>query len=345
MTPEALQRLRSQSAAQAEVEQSLRERGELTDAPIPLPCIRLGKELTGFERQAAGLDHQRLWRHCDHPERPLGPHVCGCQGCGPNCRGYNDGAPPPAEGRRHLAFHVFPAARQGGIVWRLAVDQLRLRWSLFTGRKVVAICTGDGLDPPDVVREYLPADATTIVVPNNPALREVATWLPLWGEILPYAQPRDVALYCHAKGVTRNLDPGNSTHWWASLAWSLVLDHWPLVAEKLKRRPIVGPFKKVGFGFGHAFGRWHYSGTFFWVSIADFRQRLTTQVPVQWWGVEAWPGLAYDAADAEFLFMEGQVPSLDLYRPSFWLHTVRPRYTQWLLQNRPSWPWIQATSA
>lgn len=313
---------------------------DLPPGKTPEPCIHRGRIVPGLERERYSLDLRREWYYCEHLEQPLGPHVCGCKGCGPLCRGYDDGSPPPPEPRRHLAFHIYPHSRQNGLAWRLAVDQLRLRWSLFTGKKVVAICTGDDLDPPEIVRDYLPSDATVIIVPNDPGLREVMTWLPLWYELLPATSDHDVALYCHAKGVTRSVDPGNSTHWWASLAWSLTLDHWPLIKSKLRRRPIVGPFKKVGYGFGGAFGRWHYSGTFFWVNIGDFRQRLTIQVPRMWWGVEAWPGLAYDVADAEFLFLEGQVPSLDLYSPGFWAHTVRPRYTEWLLENRPTWPWI-----
>lgn len=66
-------------------------------APSPVgptpPCAHQGDDLTGPERQAAGLDHARRWLHCLHPDRPLGPHVCGCRGCGPRCPGYAAGDP------------------------------------------------------------------------------------------------------------------------------------------------------------------------------------------------------------------------------------------------------------
>lgn len=52
------------------------------------PCRHYGRELTGFERRAAGLDHVRRWALCLHPDKPLGANVCRCQGCGPTCRGY-----------------------------------------------------------------------------------------------------------------------------------------------------------------------------------------------------------------------------------------------------------------
>jgi len=57
-------------------------------ARLPLPCVHLGGELTGAERQARGLD-SRKWAKCNHPERPLGEAVCPCTGCGRGCRGYS----------------------------------------------------------------------------------------------------------------------------------------------------------------------------------------------------------------------------------------------------------------
>ncbi len=57
--------------------------------PLPtLPCQFVGDELSGPEREAAGLGHNRKWRHCLNPDQPLGPHVCPCKGCGRNCYGY-----------------------------------------------------------------------------------------------------------------------------------------------------------------------------------------------------------------------------------------------------------------
>jgi hypothetical protein len=55
---------------------------------VSLPCGHRGRELTGHERETAGLDHARIWLYCEHPAKPLGPTVCGCAGCGPSCPGY-----------------------------------------------------------------------------------------------------------------------------------------------------------------------------------------------------------------------------------------------------------------
>jgi hypothetical protein len=312
---------------------------ELVTARAAPPCAHEGHTAPA----PAGLNPRKTYLRCDKG-MGTGGVVCRCD-CNSRCKGYEPDTPDepdPAPARRHVACHVLPVPNNG--VWRRSLDQLKLRWRLFTGRKVFAVCTGSfrghPLDSPDDVRDYLPPGAEVVEVPNDPGLREVATWQPLWDRVLDGANPQDCALYCHTKGATRRVDPGNSCQWWASLCWSLSLDHWGLIEKKLARRPVVGPFKKLGYGFGHGYGRFHYSGTFFWVKVGDFRKRLAVPVPRQWWGVEAWPGLAYDVAEAEELFLSGQVPAHDLYAPRYWGETVRPEYGRWIQQNRPSWPWL-----
>lgn len=53
-----------------------------------LPCIYEGPEYSGKERAARRLPHGQKWKPCAHPAAPLGPSVCGCQGCGAGCPGY-----------------------------------------------------------------------------------------------------------------------------------------------------------------------------------------------------------------------------------------------------------------
>lgn len=60
----------------------------LRPTKVSLPCIYAGDELTGYERDAAGLQHGKRWLHCEHPLPPLGPVVCPCKGCGPSCPGF-----------------------------------------------------------------------------------------------------------------------------------------------------------------------------------------------------------------------------------------------------------------
>lgn len=244
---------------------------------------------------------------------------------------------PPPDGRRHCLMHVYPVAGNG--VWQRAVAQLAARRGLFTGRIVLAVATGDTLDQPAAVARLAPW-ADVIRVRNNPGLREVATWGPLWDRLTPHLGSRDAVMYCHTKGATRNVDPGNSCQWWGSMMWSLALDHWPAVARHLTEHPIAGSFLKVGAGFGGSPSAFHYSGTFFWLRADDFlKTRRRVAPPRKWWGVEAWPGVAYTPDEAGCVFHEGVVPTLDLYSPEYWANTIHPEYATWLRQNPPSWEW------
>jgi hypothetical protein len=96
-----------------------------TETPIPgpeievAPCRHVGRDLTGYEREKAGLGHTKKWTKCDHPNRiglaattsmtgnvwlaqshATGGAVCPCKGCGPNCPGYSpagtENPDPPA---------------------------------------------------------------------------------------------------------------------------------------------------------------------------------------------------------------------------------------------------------
>lgn len=281
---------------------------------------------------------------CSPFERAI-PGVKSCATCGDHREPRPAESRPPA-GARHLACHVMPTRRDGGIAWRLACEQLRSRWSLFTGRKVVAVVTGADLDSADAVRAALPPDAEVFeAAANDPTLREVATWEAIWSRILPRAGADDAALYCHAKGVSRPYDAGGTPHSWASLLWSLSLDHWPLVSELLGRHPIAGSLKKVGAAFGPDGGTWHYSGSFFWARVADLRRRLEQYVTKKWYGVELWPGIVYAAGEAATIFLESATESMDLYDPKYWADTVRPEYEKWIQRNPPAWPPAPTPSA
>jgi hypothetical protein len=81
---------------------------------ISLPCVHLGGELTGAERNAAGLSHTKRWATCGHAAKPLGEYVCPCSGCGPNCAGYSlPRREPPTV--RNLLYHVYPV--RGNVMW------------------------------------------------------------------------------------------------------------------------------------------------------------------------------------------------------------------------------------
>lgn len=227
----------------------------------------------------------------------------------------------PTVGKRHLLYHLLPVAGNG--VWQWNVQQLRQRWSQFTGRKLIAVATGDPfrrgarqgerdavwtLDTVAAVRAELPNDAEVLIVQNDPELREVASWALLVNEIVTTAAPEDVVLYAHAKGVTRAEPPND----WTSWLYELALDYPDKIDALLASHPVAGSFRRDGPAFGGK-APWHYTGTFFWFRAGDMAKRPWRAMPRAWWGVEGWPGMAYGRDEAGVLFGEGGA-ELDLFK-------------------------------
>lgn len=62
-------------------------RADGTTDRAPEPCVHLGAPAP----PPGGESPLKSWSLCDHPDRPLGPIVCPCLGCGPTCPGYPKG--------------------------------------------------------------------------------------------------------------------------------------------------------------------------------------------------------------------------------------------------------------
>ncbi len=230
---------------------------------------------------------------------------------------------------RHLLYHVCPFPGNG--VWQRNVDAMLPRLGLFNGRRVVAIATGAGLDPASTVRErFGDGVAEFVEIPNDPKLREVATFAALLSRIQS-DDPREVTLYAHAKGVTR---PDSSPcHRWAEVLAEVCLDYWPHVARALKSFPVVGPFKKVGKGWAESTSAWHYSGSWYWFRNRDLFGRDWRRIDKFWSGIEAYPSLHFRADEAGCLFHEGPVSQLNLYSQAYWHDVVEPAYAAWRAEH------------
>jgi len=248
-------------------------------------------------------------------------------------------------GTVHLLYHLLPVAEND--VWLRNLSELAARSRLFTGRKLFAVMTGGGerfvrgkrqggrrteftLVDLDLVRRNLPPDAEVLPVPNDPELREVASWGPLWDGLLGGpCSDSDRVFYAHAKGVTRD-EP--TTRLWTERMYSVNLDHPRLVAEGLARHDVVGAFRKVGRCFDSR-SEWHYSGSFFWSSVGTMREALERRpVARKWWGNEAWPGSAFPVERSGVLFGDGG-GGTDLYRQAEW-DRIEPEYRAWLEGHR-----------
>ena len=234
-------------------------------------------------------------RHCLHDD---GPDECTRAGVCATCPMYD-----PLSGIRHALLHIYPVKGK----WQLWAEQMRLRMPLFNGRRIVGIVMDSRCDPHEAVREVL-GDCEYFVMTNRRGLREVQTWRDLWRRL--DHRPGDAVFYGQAKGVTRKCDPGNTCHPWASMMMEVLLDYYPVVARALRTHPIVGMGKKPGgFGGSNPPSAWHYSGSYFWTTEVRDWNRIWHYK----YGVEAWPGSAYNDSEAASIFLQGD---LDFYEPA-----------------------------
>lgn len=237
-------------------------------------------------------------------------------------------AGPPV---RHLAYYVWPVKGNG--IWQLNLDRLLLRAGLFNGRKLVAVATSANADEPHAVRDYLGGEFEVFGIPNSPFLRETVAWEPLWDRLADRTGAGDATFFAHAKGVTKDVNPGVTVHEWAAVMYETNLDYWPVVASVLARNPIAGSLKKYGEGFGTPRSLWHYSGSFYWVRNQDFFARdWRGLVDRTWWGTEAYPGVAYEQSEGGIIFGRGSVPALNLYVWDTW-DRLRPDLAEWRRAN------------
>lgn len=300
-----------------------------------LKCVYLGGKIDG---QPCGTP----LRNCNFDGtvcstyKPCTGALRCCQTC-PHFQKADDVEKPVA--KNHVLMHLMPLRWNGA--WQRNLDQLFMRLHHFDGKKVIAVVTRTGtttqdLDEPDVVREYVQGKGFTIIeVPNDPSLREVATWPKLWEQVEEFKTTEDRVFYCHGKAVTRFWNPGVTCHPWGRLMWSGNLDFMSLTYQSLRRFPITGVFKKVGQGFSGSRSSWHYSGSFFWINCQEmFKNDRWRHIDRQWWGNESWPGIHFPPDHAGCLFHEGQVPALNLYSWDYLTKRVVPEFQTWCSQNR-----------
>jgi hypothetical protein len=237
--------------------------------------------------------------------------------------------PEPFDGpvTRNVLYHMGPFSGNG--MWRRNVQELVKRIGMFNGRRVMAIVTGDGLDPPEAVREAMAGhDFEFIEMPNESRLREVVSFIPLL-KTVESLDKNSVTFYAHSKGVTRPVDSGTTVHAWTDIMYATCLDYWPVVERMLASYPIVGSFKKLGHGFQGSDSNWHYSGTYYWLRHSGVFGRKWQLVDQQWWGTESWPGVQFKPEEAGCLFRTGSVPELDLYNYSYFHGSIVPDYLDW----------------
>lgn len=302
----------------------------------PQPCKNLGEPIGETVECAtcSGKTQLKLFACSVHgkctidPNRPV-PGVANCQ-----CDKYK-AKPRPSSlvtpTVRNLLFHVWPT----NDMWRWNVEQLLRRMPLFNGRRIVAVVTDHTTVPPKEVEKAFQGNIDDmIVVPNDPAKREVVTFLPLWNSVKSI-HPSHVTFYCHGKGVSPMRQGSEAVKKWTEINYSVNLDRWQKVEEILGTHPVCGAFKKTGHGWAphESMSTWHYSGSFYWFRNKDVFSKDWQRIDQFWSGIEPWPSLHFNSAQAGCIFHARPVPEMNLYDDHYVQTTIIPEYEKWLKSN------------
>ena len=184
-------------------------------------------------------------------------------------------APPyPAIFKRNLIYHVYP--NLSNPAWAANIAQLRKRWHLFNAHKVIACVTGPGLLEPRAVRQMFPKGIDLRAYPNDPRLRDTATFLDLI-KAVKSLDPTEATFYGHTKGASphhwHSPDLCRAIMYWRNAMYHHLLDEWDRVQQALLTHPCAGCFlldystqgtDAMTSPTGFRYGNWHYAGTFFW---------------------------------------------------------------------------------
>ena len=236
----------------------------------------------------------------------------------------------------NLAYHIFP--HPGNEAWLRNLDQLRQRWQQFNGRRLVAIATGPDLVPPADVVSFLGRDAEYFPIPNDPRLRETATFLNLLRTIRTTAT-NEATFYAHTKGASQHhyAQPGKelAIRYWRNRMYKQLLDNPITVANTLRSHATCGTFKIDYSEFpdqvmesptGLDWGTWHYAGNFLWFRHdCIFRNPHWSEIADDPYACEMWLGNLIDTRQGGSIYQPWPAidhPPPDLYDPSSHLDPI-----------------------
>ena len=230
---------------------------------------------------------------------------------------------------RNLIYHVYPHPRNDS--WFSNLDQIRLRTDLFNGKRIVAIATGPHLHKPEIVRNFLGNAFKYFTFPNDPRLRQTASFLELLHRVRS-TKSNEATFYAHTKGSseTHPTDENKklAIQLWRDRMYNELLDSPDLLAAKLRHHPCLGTFKvdyshtdqpRMLSPTGLFWGDWHYAGTFFWFRHdCIFRNPTWTFIADDMYAAESWLSGLIMADQAPTIYQPWDplsLPPPDLYDP------------------------------
>jgi hypothetical protein len=198
--------------------------------------------------------------------------------------------------------------------WLLNVEKLNTYAHVFTGRRIVILRTGEGIEDPEKVKAAFGFDAEFILMPNSKGLQEVAGFLETLGS-LKSLNPNEITFYAHTKGVKydKNDPKIPSIRVWRDAMYEGCLSDIERIDEALRTYACCGCFKQYA-ADDCMWGTWTFAGTFWWVNHAELFSSPEWQVIApSIYGTEAYLGRVFPSEKA-FCLVGEITEQKNLYR-------------------------------
>lgn len=230
---------------------------------------------------------------------------------------------------RNLIYFIYPVK---GPEWRRNVELILRRRHLFNGKRIVAIATDANTDHVETVHDAL-QDLRCDFLHFQNHIGEVVAFESLLNAVESLG-PNDITYYAHAKGVTKQGNPGleGAVQKWTNAMHESLLDGIDEVEQVIQEHAFVGCFRALGKPFGRQYKRfygWHFPGTFYWFRNADvFSLPHWRSIPQAYYGAELWPGMMVPV-DHSAAIVADRVGITELYMPNEWDAISQPRVDAW----------------
>ena len=213
---------------------------------------------------------------------------------------------------KHLFYQICPLDLSDQ--WRFNIECLLPFLSVFNGRILLTIKTGDLMAPVEEVQAYFKHldRVEYLLMPNDAALGEAVSFM----EGLSNFQsenPKEWTFYAHTKGVSPKYLPEDfvSINHWVRRLYQKNLMSMDVMDRYAERYSFFGSFKRYGM-FDNVPVNWHYSGSFYWFRHdVCFGALASIDCPDNYYLSEMLPGLVVPESEAYCFFDDG---AQDVYR-------------------------------
>lgn len=230
------------------------------------------------------------------------------------------------ESIRHLTYHVYPLANSNA-AWEWNIEQLKKRWALFNGKKILGInYSNDTISPDDFLYYCYTVGISwdhVVIKRNDVSLGEVLTWVPSLNFLdIENAQENELVFSAHAKGVKYGEEMPKVIKDWSNVMYSANLDNWNIVKTSLEWFSATGAFRARWSKDKFCKYGWYYSGSFWWWRAKDVGKNKTWSEVRQFYpGRELWIGNQMDKISSDCIFMDN---TKSPYSPEYWQKTILP---------------------